>query len=73
MKIKNGTLNLTTLFDIEVGDIFLYEEHYYIAGEINWCDHYRECYDLTINLHRQFTVNHTVYAWDGRNCELVIR
>ena len=73
MKITNGTMKLSTLFDLDEGDIFLYEEHYYIAGTINYYDQTRECYDLTINLSRKFTVNHTCYAWYGENCELIIR
>ena len=73
MKITNGSLNLTTIFDLDDEDIFLYEEHYYIAGTIDYYNRRRECYDITLNTARTFTVNHTCYAWSGENCELIIR
>lgn len=72
MKITNGTLKLSTIFELDDEDIFLYEEHYYIAGRIDY-NHYRESYDITLNTERTFTVNDTCYAWSGKNCELIIR
>lgn len=73
MKIKNNSMKLCMLFELEEGDIFLYENCYYIAGETCMIDHRRNCYNLTLNTTKEFIINHTVYAWDGRQCELIVR
>lgn len=73
MKITNGSLKLSTIFDLDEEDIFLYEGNYYIAGRIDYCNHRRECYNLTLNLTRTFTVNFECYGWNSENCELIIR
>lgn len=73
MKITNNSVILKNLFEIEEGDIFLHGGHYYIAGEINFIDHKRDCYDLSINMIRTFMQNLIVYSWCGDKCELIIR
>lgn len=72
MKIKNNSMKTSTIFDLEKGDIFLYEDNYYIASEIDWCAHMRICYDLTNNNMFKFYDNKSVVAWDRNECELII-
>lgn len=72
MKIKNNSMKISTIFDLENGDIFLYEDGYYIAGEIDWCGHVRICYDLSNNIMFKFYDNKSVVAWDRHECELII-
>ena len=72
MKIKNNSMKTDSLFNLDEGDIFLYNDHYYIAGEISFIDHRRECYDLSMNYVRIFTVNYEVISWNGNECELII-
>lgn len=73
MKINNKSMKTSTIFDLEDGDIFLFEDAYYIASDIDWCSHLRTCYNLNINSVRNFTVNREVVAWDRNECELNIR
>lgn len=73
MKINNKSITTDAIFNIEEGDIFLFNDHYYIAGEIDWHSHMRVCYDLTINREKKFTNNEAVVAWDKNTCELILR
>lgn len=71
MKITNSSMKLKELFDLNDGNLFFYESHYYIAGEVDYLNHKRECYNLSLNVSRTFSINHTVYVFD--DCELIIR
>ena len=71
MKITNSSMKLRELFDLNDGNLFFYESNYYIAGDVNYYNHTRECYNLSLNVSKTFTINHTVYTFE--DCELIIR
>lgn len=72
MKIENGNVNIKKLFDLKVGDIFLCDDCYYIAGRINMCDLTRTCYNLLYDNTETFHNNIKVTYWEKDNVSLVL-
>lgn len=73
MRINNKSMKCSRLFDLDCGDIFFKDDHYYIAGEVDYYSCTRKCFDITINELRNFTCNYDVIAWDRNECELIIK
>lgn len=71
MRIMKEERNISQIMALDNGDIFILNDYYYVTGEINMMDDYRECYNLSLNCLSKMR-NNTVEYWHGENVKLLL-